>query len=277
MIRPVKTAISMAQLEAYRAGKFHLRRELRVGSEAQALEFIEEAGFVLLWVSGEQLNLPSLSGAYPPQRGDWQWWQWKQTLPNRKACFYAKILRHKGTFISWRFFPAFYSVYASRFSYEEEWQAGLLDRTQKRLLDLLREQDGLMTKELRLAYGPSSKENTRRVLQALVELQRLFRVCPSGGDTEGWSHHRWKLVEQWVPEQYLHQGRKLAPEQAGGQVVAQYLRNVGASNLAEICWLFGWEKAAAQSFLAQVSGLAEVELAGERGKFFSLKSVLQEF
>jgi len=269
--------VSLASLEAYRSRTFHLLPELRVGTEKEALDFIGEAGFALLWVSGEQLNLPSLSGAYPPKRKDWGWWNWKQTLPEKKACYYAKILRHKGTFISWDFFPCFYAVYAARRSYQEEWRAGLLDRVHKRLLEILTGAGPMMMKELRLAYGPPGKENTRRVLRALQELQKAFRVCPSGGDTEGWSHHRWDLVERWVPAAYLRKGRALDPQKAGAAIIARFLEVAGVASVGEICWLFSWSRETAEGFLGLVKGLVEVEIEGIKGKFLTRKGLSSRF
>jgi len=268
--------IPLAALEAYRARSFRLLSGLRVSSEEQALDFIRQAGFLFFWVSGEQLNLPSLSGAYPPRRKDWAWWDWKQTLPEKKACYYAKILRHKGTFLSWDIFPCFYAVYANRLPYEEEWQAGLLDRTHKRLLDILAEQGPLMSRELRLAYAPPGKENTRRVKRALEELQAVFRICPSGGDTEGWTHHRWELVERWVPPAYLRKGRAMEPEKAGAAIIARFLRTIGVSTPGEICWLFSWGRRQTEDFLRLVHGLTEVEIENLRGRFLSLSSVLRQ-
>ncbi len=268
--------ITLAAVEAFRARSFRLLPGLRVRTEPQALEFIRQAGIVLLWVPGEQLNLPCLSAAYPQGGKDFGWWPWKQTLPEKKACYYAKILRHKGTFLSWDIFPCFQAVYANRQPYEEEWRAGLLPRVQKRLLDILTTQGPLMTKELRLAYGPPGKANTRLVKAALDDLQRVFRVCPAGGDTEGWSHHRWDLVERWVPSRYLQKGRSLEPEKAGAAIIARFLRTVGASTPQEICWLFSWKRERVEEFLHSVAGLLEVEIEGVAARFISLRPVLRK-
>lgn len=266
--------IPLSALEAYRTRSFHLSDDLRVGTEEAALDFVNESGFVLLWTSGGQLNYPSLSAAYPPG-GSWGWWDWKQLLPARKACYYAKVLRHKGTFISWDYLPCFYAVYSPRRSYEDEWQDGVLDRSHKRVLDILAHQGPLMTKELRLAFGPPGKANTRLVKRALEELQRVFRVCPAGGDTEGWSHHCWDLVDRWVPLRSLRRGQELDIEAAGGAIIARYLRTVGAASVGEIAWLFGWDHPTVRAFLGEVRGLVEATLEGLPGTALTLRPVLR--
>ena len=271
-----KAKITLTQLESLRARNFHIAPGLRIKDEQQALDFIEQAGFLFLWLSDPSLNLPSLSKAYVSAKGDWGWWEWKQTLPERKACFYAKVLRHKGTFISWSLFPCFYAIYAPHLSYEEEWQAGLLPRPHKRVLEILREQGPLQTKELRLAFGPPRKENTRIVKRALEELQAAFRVSPAGGDTEGWSHHRWELVERWAPGGALRKGRAMEVTKAGAAIVAQYLKNVGVSTLADICWLFSWSRGTAEEFIAALKGVSEVEIEDLEGSYITLKKVLRD-
>jgi len=155
------TKITFEQLETLRARNFRLLPELRISTDEEALQFIREVGFALLWVSKDQFLVPSLSNAYATGREGWGWWEWKQVLPEKKACYYAKVLRHKGTFVSWEYFPYFYAVFANQRSYEEEWQDGLLNPVQKRVLDILSKQGPLMTRELRLAYGPPGKINTR--------------------------------------------------------------------------------------------------------------------
>lgn len=270
------TVISIEALEDYRARSFHVREDLRIGTEEAALDFVRELGFALLWTSGEQLNLPSLSAAYVKGNTWGSWWDWKQVLPAKKACFYSKILRHKGTFISWEYLPCFYAVYSPQRSYEEEWQDGVLDRSHKRILDALATQGPMMTKDVRLAFGPPSKKNTQLVRKALDELQRSFRVCAAGGDTEGWSHHLWDLVDRWVPKQHIRRGRSMPFEDAGAAITARYLRTVGAAGTGEIGWLFGWSREVVQTFLSGVKGLTEVELEGMPGRFFMLKPVLKE-
>jgi hypothetical protein len=272
------TNLSLDKIEAFRAQTFRLQPALRITSETQALEFINDIGFLFLWMAGEQLNFPSLSGSYSSPSGGWAWWDWKQTLPNQKACFYAKILRHKGTFISWSYFPYFYAVYGERLDIETRWEAGTLNRSHKKILDILAgaPKGGLTTREIRMAYGPTGKKNTQTVRRVLEELQRNFRVCPAGGDTEGWTHHNWELAERWVQAKYLRKGRQLDPSQAGAAILTRYLQTVGTASLAEIGWLFSWSKETIQDFLRPVRGLEEVEITGVKGRYFALRSVLQK-
>ncbi len=220
---------------------------------------------LLMPISGSELpNMHEATGR------DWSvWWDWKQTLPEKQACYYAKLLRNRGVFVSWRWFPQFYAAQAEGRPYWRLYRDGLLSQTEKRLLDLLEERGPMMTRHLRLAYGPRSKENTRRVKHALANLQRRMLVCPAGGSTEGWSHHRWALVEKWVPLEALTAARSLSRQEARAALVRKHIENALATTVADIAWLFGWERAEAgrivERLLREGSAAAAVveELEGE--------------
>jgi len=244
--------LSLAEVSRRRAVIWRTTRSRRVRREAEAVEFIEALGFVpLMRLSGA--DLPSLQAA----NGDSStWWDWKQLLPERRLCCYTRLLRNRGTFISWEWLPRFLAVYRSPRSYEEEYRLGLLGRREKRVLDLLAESDegGLMTRELRLAYAPPSKRATRELKQTLAYLQANFWAIPAGGDTEGWSHHRWDLVDRWVPRSLLSAGRRLPRHRAQAELAQRLVEITLFSTPADIAWIFGWSRAeaaeAAETLLA---------------------------
>ena len=258
--------LSLEQIERARAHLWRTAPARQIRDERTALRFIRELGFVML-LSVRGSELPSVHDAAGGQWG--VWWDWKQTLPERKACFYSHLLRRRGTFISWQWFPAFYAAYAETKTYRQLFRESLLDRTEKQVLDLLDTRGPLMTRELRLLYAPPSKEHTRRIKQVLVELQRRFLICAAGGSTEGWSHHRWDLVERWVGPELLLTARGLTREQAREQLVHQFVRSSVATTAADTAWLFGWERGEVQRLLARLiaAGRAETvylsELEGE--------------
>jgi hypothetical protein len=209
-------------------------------------------------------ELPSIHAA---TRGQWTWWDWKQTLPERKACYYAKVLRHRGTFIDWKWFPHFYTAYADPRPHWRLYRDGLLDRTERRILELLEEHGPLMTRELRLLFGERSKQNTRLVKGTLVQLQRRFLVTASGGDTEGWSHHRWDLVERWVPARQLAAARSLSQSEACAGLVRQFIANAIATTAADVAWVFGWERRQVDALVESLlqEGVIDVAAAPDLG------------
>ncbi len=251
-------SITLAQLERLRAYRWRTDPARRISTEQGALRLITELGFVLLMPIGKE-ELPSIHQATGGQWGIW--WDWKQTLPERKACYYAKVIRRRGTFISWDWFPAFYRAYADPRPYWRQYREGLLDREEKQVLDLLQEQGPLMTRELRLAFGPRSKQNTRRVKGVIVELQNRFLITAAGGDTTGWSHHRWDLVERWAPTRYLLAAEKIPKEEAYARIIKLGINNLIATTPADLAWIFGWPKQQVEACVAALISNGEVQHA----------------
>jgi len=257
--------ISLRDIEHVRAYRWRTAPARRIASERGAARFISELGFVLLMpISGTEL--PSIHASTQDQ---WAWWDWKQTLPGRKACYYAKLLRRRGTFIAWQWFPMFYAAYADPRPYWRQYRDGVLDRAGKQILDLLDTRGPLMTREIRLAFGPRTKENTRRVKSILVDLQTRFLITAAGGDTEGWSHHRWALVDRWVPMRLLMAARSLSREEARAKLIARFVENVIATTPADIAWVFGWERRQVHSLVTDLLAYKQMvaarvpELGGE--------------
>jgi len=260
-----KREIPLREIERVRAHRWRTAPARQINSERGALRLISELGFVLLMpISGTEL--PSVHAA---TREQWSWWDWKQTLPQRKACYYAKVLRRRGTFIGWEWFPVFHAAHADSRPYWRQYRDGLLDRAAKQILELLDAQGPLMTRDIRLAFGPRSKENTRRVKSLLVDLQTRFLITAAGGDTEGWSHHRWHLVDRWVPADRLAAARSLSQQEARARLVARFVHNMAATTAADITWVFGWERRQVDALVAdlqtrdQIAVAAVPELGGE--------------
>jgi len=255
----------LTEIERIRSYLWRTEPSRQIADERGALRLIRDLGFVLLMpIAGAEL--PSIHRA---TAREWSWWDWKQTLPGRKACYYAHVLRDRGTFISWDWFPCFHAAYGDSRSYHRLFREGLLDRDEKRILDMLEENGPMMTSAVRVAFAPWSKQNTRRVKAILVDLQKRFLITAAGGDTEGWSHHRWELVERWVRPDLLAQARGIDGAEARKRLISQFIRNVVVTTNADIVWLFGWDRADVKAVTERLvtEGLAQIvvvpELEGE--------------
>jgi len=256
---------SLAEIERARASLWRTDPARQIADERGALRLIRELGFVLLMpISGAEL--PSIHRA---TAREWSWWDWKQTLPGRRACYYAHLLRNRGTFVSWEWFPCFHAAYGDSRPYQRLFREGLLDRDEKRILDLLEQNGPMMTSEIRVTFAPRSKQNTRRVKSILVDLQKRLLITAAGGDTEGWSHHRWELVERWVKPALLAEAERIPRAAAQGRLIAQFVRIAVATTEADIAWLFGWDRSEVRAVVAQLlsQGQAQTlvvpELEGE--------------
>jgi len=254
----VSVQVSLDHIDRLRAYRWRTETSRQVSSESGALKLIDDLGFVLLMPIGEE-ELPSIHRAAGGQWG--VWWDWKQTLPQRKACYYAKVIRRRGTFISWKWFPAFYRAYADPRPYRRLYRDGILDRAEKQILDMLADRGPMMTREIRLEFGPRSKENTRRVKSILVDLQTRFLITAAGGETTGWSHHRWDLVERWVPARALTAATRLSREEARANIIGQFVEVMVATTQADIRWVFGWERGEVAPLLDRLLGSGKLQRA----------------
>lgn len=249
--------LPLAEVEGIRGRLWRTDAARQISDERGALRLIGELGFVLLMpISGAEL--PSVHQA---TRHEWSWWDWKQTLPGRKACYYAKILRRRGTFVSWEWFAAFQAAYGDRRPYPRLYRDGLLDPDEKRVLDLLADRGPLMTTELRLAFGPRTKRNTRRVKGILVDLQTRFLITAAGGDTEGWSHHQWDLVERWVPAELRAEAAELPRSAARERLIERLVQNVVAATAADIAWIFGWPRPEVEAAVTKLMAAGKLATA----------------
>lgn len=248
-------SITMDELFAMRAAHFRRRDGSRIHTEADALEFIEHLGFVWL-INPSDGDLPSLEKANPGPyahasygentlAGAW-WWAWKQTLPARKGCYYAKVLRGRGTFISWECFPHFYA------SFHIDPSSGELSKDESRVLDMIADAPGVMSPELRKAFGPTGKDVSRRLDKALQSLQQSFLITVAGGSLEGWTVHKWACVEDWVPAEHMRRAASLDKETARKELVLRYLRMAVAASIGDIAWVFRYPRPQVRTLLADL-------------------------
>src|SRR5262249_15255658 len=110
--------LTWAEISAWRDRLYRRRPEVRGRTEGPHRQFIDEVGICLLF-SAQGVELPSLwtaiNGGHreiPGHHHDHALgltWEWKDTLPARKAVWYGKLLRGKPMFVALDLLPAFYA------------------------------------------------------------------------------------------------------------------------------------------------------------------------
>jgi hypothetical protein len=273
--------MTLDELIETRKARYRQAEGTHLRSDADALDFIEDLGFVWL-IDLSEADLPSLQGAAPqPFLSDpyakgstvaRSWWDTKQMLPARKACYYGKVLRGRGTFISWECFPLLYAVYASVNDYQDDYRDGILSRDEKRVLDLIAAHPEIPSPDLRRKFGSVGKDVTRALARALQHLQETFRITAAGGSIEGWTIHNWAPVGDWVAPEHLERARSLDPREAKKQLILRYLRMSVASSVGDIAWVFRWnrrEVAGLVQELVQCDETREIEVLGIPGPMYT--------
>lgn len=271
-------SILIDELARMRQTRYRQTAESCCRSEKDALEFINDLGFAWL-IDLSEADLPSVHKASPqPYSGDVynfyasSWWDLKQTLPGRKKCYYAKVLRGRGTFISWESFPFFYAVYGSTNDYQDDYRQGILSREEKRILDLIARHPAISSRDLRKKFGPIGKDVTRAMDRALLNLQETFRITVAGGSLEGWSLHNWALVEDWVKPEYLELAAGIEVSAAKKELILRYVLMTVAASVGDIAWVFRWKRKEVADLVRDLLNegrLRETEIIGLWGEMYT--------
>ncbi len=245
--------IDLKRLQAHRQSAYRLLPRARVKNPAQALEFVNERGFIFFWpIAG--VDLPSLWTATAGDRlvaeahddPGHVTWGWKDASLDQRIWYYAKVLRRKATFISLPIAPYFYALSENYGSMEEDhliaYREGRLSLTARQIYDTLLEKGSLNTidlrKEARLLHAGDAVFN-----RGMEDLQKDFKVLPVGIAQAGaWRYaYRYDLTSRHFPD-LAEQARPISEAEARLKMTELLLHSVGAVRNREIANLFGWSK-----------------------------------
>lgn len=269
-----------ARIEQLRSERGRRRPELRVRTEAEALEFIEAVGFCFLFAA-RGLAMPILWEAIcgedrpvPRQHDDadlGRAWEWKDTLPARKACFYGKLLRRTPTLIALSYLPCFYALspnYGELDDYLEEYEEGQLSAEAKWVYEALLNGGPQSTTRLRKLAGLEGKANMGRFDRALAELQAGLKIVKVGtSDANAWGYcYVYDLLLRQYPDVPL-QARSISSVQAEDALCLKYLESAVCVPQSEIARLFGWEPWRIERLVARLTAagqLASIQWPGHK-------------
>ena len=276
--------LTLEQLKEKRAEKYHQRPHLRIHTEEQALDFLNEVGLSLLF-SAQDIELPSLWGALcgqdrpvPNHHHDHNLglaWQWKDTLPNEGKVLYSKFLRKKPVFIALDLAPYFYALSPNygqpADDYLIDYQDGKLSVEAKQVYETLLQMGALPTSRLRLEAALSGKSNASRFDRALAELQMDFRITKVAiSDANRWGYcYVYDLLPRHFP-QVVASAREISGRQARETILLRYLQAVVAATKAEVARLFAWQPRDVERLSSRLAGEGRLQegvpiegLAGE--------------
>jgi len=276
------STLNLERLKANRSRTFHLPPRLRVGSPAQALDFVNERGFLFFWpVKG--VVLPSLWAAVAGDRpvADEHddpghiTWGWKDDALGKRIWYYGKILRRKATFISLENAPYFYALSENYGDIETDhlpaYEEGRLTLAAKQVYETLLKNGKMNTIDLRKEAHLSSKSSDSEFNRALEDLQSDFKILPVGTAEAGAWHYAYQydLTARHFPD-LPEQARRIGEAEARQRLVRLYFSSVGAAPLRDVSRLFGWpteltkrtvDKLVQNGFLT--GGISHPQSAGE--------------
>jgi hypothetical protein len=271
--------VAWQHLQAERAERYRMHPDRKVRTEEQALAFLNDVGCAFLFPQAGVM-LPSLWDAINGRARDIPGhhhdhalsltWNWKDSLPARKAVWYGKLVKGKPTFVSLDLLPAFYALssnYGELDDYLEQYADGRMSKEARTVYETLLANGPSSTNALRKATGMfGGGDVARRFERAIAELQADLKIVKCGTAED----NRWKycyvydLLLRWHPA-VAEQARTLSGRQAMTQILTRYLRTVIAAPAATLAGLFGWEPSVATRLIGQLleqGDLAEMRVEG---------------
>jgi len=271
-------------LQRYRNATFRLTPDRRLRNPADALDFVNERGFVYFWpIKG--VTLPSLWAAVAGDRpvADEHddpghiTWRWKDESLDKRIWHYAKVLRGRATLIALDLVPTFYALSENYGEPEQDYliqyQDGLLSHEAKLIYEKLLADGPLDTVTLRRKIHMTSKASNYPFERALTHLQRNFNILPVGvAQTGSWRYSFiYECVHRWRPD-LPALARAISRRSARAKLVERHLQSVGAATAADVRKLFQWPKREVEQALEDVTASGKVargfEMKGERGEWF---------
>ena len=261
--------LNLGALQEARVDRYRQRSHLRVRTEDEALDFLNDVGICLLF-SARGMELPSLWGAIcgedrsvPDHHDDHELglaWSWKDTLPVAGKVLYGKFLRHTPVFISLNLAPHFYALSPNYGNlaedYLQDYRDGRLSVEAKQVYEVLLEQGALPTSRLRRDAGLAGKASATSFDRALAELQMDLRIAKVAiSDANRWGYcYVYDLLPRHFPG-VVAAAQAITGSQARETILLHYLRTVVAATPREVSRLFDWP-------LEDVARLSD-RLAGE--------------
>lgn len=281
--------LSIERLQTYRASTYHLRPDLRVTTKEQAVDFVNERGFIHFWPV-KDVTLPSLwvavAGDRPvPDEHDDPGhitWGWKDEMLGARRWYYAKVLRKKATFIGLDVVPNFYALSENYGEPEEDYllqyKEGRMTFEAKTVYEALLQEGPLDALSLRKAARMTSRESDSRFNRALEMLQGDFKVLPVGVAQVGaWNYaFIYDLVHRFYPD-LAERARPIRQITARRALAERYLTSVGVAQLRDFTMLFGWSKqdasAAIEALVQAGIAVPEVALEDRPGQWIALAAL----
>jgi hypothetical protein len=281
------TTIPSAAVQAYQARTFRLLPGTRLTTPDQAVEYVNERGFIFFWpITG--ITLPSLWSAVAGDRpvadahddpGHISW-GWKDSLLGSRRWFYAKVLRKKATIIANWLVPHFYALSENYGAPEEDYltlyEQGRLTQEAKALYEALLDEGPQDTVALRRRVRMTSRESDSRFTKAITDLQTDFKIMPIGvARVGGWNYaFIYDIVPRHLPDlpEQAHHIRETTARQT---LAESYLRSVGAAQLRDLTRLFGWTAKEAEAALTSSESVVNnMEIEGKPGPWAVWKEIV---
>lgn len=275
-------------LSHYRQNTFYSLGGKKVSTLEDAVEYINQRGILFFWPN-KDTQFPSLWGVVagnrpvPDEHDDpgHVTWGWKDTLLDKKWVYYARILRHRNSFLSLEMLTNFYALSPNYGSPEEDYlidyEAGRLTAEARAVYEALLTYGPLDTIALRKAARLTSKTSDGPFNKALDTLQYTFRILPVGiAEAGAW---KYAFIYNIVPRHFpwlIEKAHQVAEWDARRAIMMCCLQSLGAARPADLSRLLGWPSAIverASRRLIEQGSLIHAEVEGSDQEHLALSAI----
>jgi hypothetical protein len=285
------STLSIELLQAHRAATFRTQPGRRITSPPEAVQFVNERGFIFFWPIKDIL-LPSLWTAaagdrpVPNEHDDpgHVTWGWKDSLLGKGHWYYARTLRRRNTMTALNSLPYFYALSPNsgdpENDYLEQYERGLLTQEARAIYEALLKSGPLDTLEIRRQAHLSSAASQTAFNRALDDLMMQFKILPVGISQAGAWHYAfiYDLTPRHLPD-LIERAGAITEKAARQHILAAYFRSVGAARASDAARLFGWRPADVENSLhtlcEQGQLVGGLEMPGQRGAWFALPALAE--
>jgi hypothetical protein len=270
--------LDLDKFQAHRARTFNLPPYKALTSPAQALDFVNERGFIYFWpIKG--IDFPSLWTAVagdrpvPNQHDDpgHVTWGWKDDALDKRIWYYAKVLRRKATIISLEAAPYFYALTENYGDFKEDYlipyEDGRLPQGAKQVYEAILDNGPLHTIDLRRMARMSNAKDSE-FNKALEVLQSDFKILPIGVAKAGsWNYaFIYEITARYWPD-LPEQARYIGEGEAREKLLEMYFRSVGAAQMKDVNKLFRWGNTVTERVVRRLIEREQVAVGVKRKDF----------
>ncbi|GIN86221.1 hypothetical protein J6TS2_26070 [Heyndrickxia sporothermodurans] len=182
--------------------------DYKVKTYEEAIKVIEEIG--LLPLAPLIPDYPSLNSitSQSAWHSDTEFdpWIWRTKFSADGVAGYGKFIKKKSNLVSRKLLPYVKAVLGSNETVEERYYNGNVSKEALNLYEIISQEEGIDTRELRKKAGLKEKENKKLFDHALLELQGAMDIVISGiqekknadGEKNGWSSTAFETYDSWA-------------------------------------------------------------------------------
>ena len=168
-------------------------------------------------------------------------WRIKDSLPQRRAVYYGKVIARRPSFIAREMLGAFLRLRIEPGGYRKLYLRGGLSHCGKLVMDALSKRGAAETRVLKLSSGYAQASRRAVFDRAMAELQEKFLALKVDERSDPFSYVWDTMAHRWPDA--IAEARRLTRKEAAYAIVAKYFETAAFGNERTIARLLGIDTA----------------------------------